>query len=135
MLEYTIQLNIRIYDVNYGGHLGHVELVNMMHEARIHFLKSVGLNEGDDKGNFILMRDLSLRYKNQGYWNDTLEFNIKISTEGVRIIFDYQINNLTKNNECATAQAIMVYINKDLKPLRSNLLMDVINNNVRTKQS
>lgn len=41
--EFKTRLQVRITDINIANHLGHVELIGMMHEARHRFLHSLVL--------------------------------------------------------------------------------------------
>ena len=34
MIEYVEKIKPRISDINYGGHLGHMELLGLLHEVR-----------------------------------------------------------------------------------------------------
>jgi acyl-CoA thioesterase FadM len=117
MLKYDDNLRPRIADINYGGHLGHMELIGLLHEIRMRFLKLYGLNEVDIFGHALIMRELSLTYKNQVYWNDKLNFKVKLSFNGAKIIFDYVVSNLTQNNQTAIVTKKMVLINKKITSL------------------
>ena len=38
LLPFATELEVRVGDVNYGGHLGNDALLGLLHEARIRFL-------------------------------------------------------------------------------------------------
>ena len=111
-LEYTDTIKPRISDINYGGHLGHVELVNLLHEIRVRFLNQYSLKETDIDGHVLIMRSINLTYKNQAFWGNNLEVKMQTRIDGAKIIFDYRIFNSTLGNETAIAEANMVLLNR-----------------------
>ncbi len=112
-LEYTDTIKPRISDINYGGHLGHVELLNLLHEVRVRFLNQYSLEETNIKGHVLIMRSLNLTYKNQVFWGNDLEIKMYTKIDGAKIIFDYRVFNSTLKNETAIAEAAMVLLDKE----------------------
>ena len=47
---HTVELPVRITDINYGQHLGNDRLFALLHEARIQFLSQWGFSEIDAGG-------------------------------------------------------------------------------------
>ena len=69
---FTTEISVRVYDVNFAGHLSNDSILSMVHEARILFLKNWGYSEVDTCGAGIIMFDAALQYKSQGYHGDIL---------------------------------------------------------------
>lgn len=70
--EFEYKTEIKVRDVNYGGHMSNDAVVGLMHEARLAFFGSQGCTEldlGDGKTGTILA-ELGVNYKAQGYMND-----------------------------------------------------------------
>lgn len=114
-LEYTDTIQPRISDINYGGHLGHIELISLLHEIRLRFLNLYSLTEDNLGGNVLLVRNLNITYKNQAYWGNNLEINMQMKISGAKILFNYNIVNLTSKNETADAEIVMVLFSKQHK--------------------
>jgi acyl-CoA thioester hydrolase len=75
---YSTEISVRVYDVNFAGHLSNDSILSMVHEARIRFLKNWGFSEVDTAGAGIIMFDAALQYKSQGYHGDKLLFEVTI---------------------------------------------------------
>ena len=128
-LEYTDTITPRVSDINYGGHLGHVELINLLHEIRVRFLNMYSLKEIDINGHILIIRHLNVTYKNQVFWNNVLAVNMKIAVDGAQIVFNYRIFNTTLNNEAAIAETKMILLNKEKqKPVKLDFFIRMLDN-------
>ena len=72
---FTTQIPVRISDINYGNHLGNDAVLSLVHEARVRFLKEFGYTELDIEGAGIMMADVAIVYKSQGYYGDILSID------------------------------------------------------------
>jgi 4-hydroxybenzoyl-CoA thioesterase len=54
---FITELEIRITDINYGGHLGNDRLLSLVHEARVQWLASHDWTELDVDGIGLIMTD------------------------------------------------------------------------------
>ena len=75
-LSYQFQYKriLQVGDINYGGHLSNDAVVTIAHEARLDFLRELGLSEldlGDGKTG-IIMSDLAVNYLGEGFLFDEL---------------------------------------------------------------
>lgn len=68
--KFSTQIPIRIQDVNYGGHVGNDAILSIMHEARLQFLNSIGCTELDAYGVGMIMSDVAIVYKGEGFRGD-----------------------------------------------------------------
>ena len=73
---FATELNVRISDINYGGHLGHDALISLLHEARVRWLRSLGYTEADIEGSPLVISDLAVIYKAQAFHGDVLTIEI-----------------------------------------------------------
>jgi acyl-CoA thioesterase FadM len=69
---YIATILVRIGDINYGGHLGNDSILSIMHEARMLWLGSKGYTELDAAGPSLIMADVMIAYKNEGFYGDEL---------------------------------------------------------------
>lgn len=73
---FRTELTVRITDINYGGHLGNSNVLALMHEARVRFLKSFGYSEIDVEGFGTIMLDSVVIYKAQAFAGDILRIEV-----------------------------------------------------------
>lgn len=73
-----IEVPVRITDLNYGNHVGNDAVVSILHEARVQWLKRLGLSEMDIGGTAIIMADLAVEYKAEIFYPQLLK--VEIST-------------------------------------------------------
>jgi len=72
--EFTYTLTVQAHHLNYGGHVGHNAIVDMLWEARVNLLHSLGMSEGNlgDGETGIIMGDLVVNFKSEAFLFDTL---------------------------------------------------------------
>jgi acyl-CoA thioesterase FadM len=102
---FKTELTVRITDINYGGHLGNADVLALMHEARVRFLKSFGYSEIDVEGFGTIMLDSAVVYKAQAFAGDVLQIEVAagdFSRIGCDIF--YRITNKTTGTEVALAK-------------------------------
>jgi acyl-CoA thioester hydrolase len=74
------RFEIRIGDINYGGHMGNDKALLLFQDARIRFLESIGFSEkqiGDQAG--IIMSDAHVFFKKEVFLHDILSINIAVA--------------------------------------------------------
>jgi len=74
--NFRTELTVRITDINYGGHLGNSDVLALIHEARVRFLKSFGYSEIDVEGYGTIMLDSVVIYKAQAFAGDVLQIEV-----------------------------------------------------------
>ncbi len=108
---FSMEIVVRITDLNYGGHVGNDRIPAYMQEARVAFLKSLGYSELDLGGVSLIMSDCQVAYKSEGFYGDifTLEitpaefhkygFNLlyRISKQGGQLVAEASSNMLCFN--------------------------------------
>ena len=78
--EFFTSLHVRITDINIANHLGHVELVGMMHEARHQFFQALGFNElwiGADNTGIVII-DLVTNYLSEVFAGECIDIGLQI---------------------------------------------------------
>ena len=91
---FTCHIDVRIYDINYGNHLGHDRLISIVHDARRQFLESLNFTELNIDGVGIIVSDLAVQYLNEAKLGEKLTIKIYI-TELKRKSFElyYHVSN------------------------------------------
>jgi acyl-CoA thioesterase FadM len=109
---FKTEIQIRITDINYGGHLGNDSLLSIIHEARMRFLKQFGYSESNIEGNGIIMIDAGVQYKSEGFYGDELLIEIAVNEfTGIGCDFVYRISNRNTLKEIALAKTGIVFFN------------------------
>ena len=118
----SIQIPVRITDINYGNHVSNNAIVEIVHEARMQFLNQHGFTEMDVAGTSLIMSDLCVEYKNESFYNDLLEIKI-FAGEISRVSFEllYEISTKRKGTTViiALSKTGMVCYNYQIKKVES----------------
>ncbi len=71
--EFSFELEVRVADLNHGGHVGSAEMAAILHDARTHLYKTLGLSEGNI-GNAVgtIIADMVINFKSEAFWGDHL---------------------------------------------------------------
>jgi len=91
---FSTQLPVRISDINYGGHLGNDAVLSMLHEARLRFLHHHGYTELKLAGKGLIMADVAIEYKGEGFHGDLLTIRVaahEFNKYGFDVV--YQVTN------------------------------------------
>ena len=78
MRKEIARIEIRVGDINYGGHMGNDKALLVFHDARILFLKSLGFSENNIGGPGIIMRDAHVTFRKEVFLHDVLLVDVGI---------------------------------------------------------
>jgi acyl-CoA thioesterase FadM len=73
---FRTRIEVRVTDVNYGGHLGNDRVLGLAHEARVRWLASCGMSEKDVGGVGLIMADAALVFRAEAFLGDELEVEL-----------------------------------------------------------
>ena len=73
---FSTRLQIRVTDLNYGGHVGNDSVLSILQEARQQFLQSRGYTELQVEGFGLIMADAMVEYKKEMNHLDQLKIDI-----------------------------------------------------------
>jgi acyl-CoA thioesterase FadM len=124
---YTVELPVRITDLNYAGHVGNDSVLSLVHEARVQFLTHLGM--GGEKGlpgePGLIMRDAAIMYKAEIFYGETVLCRMgvaDVSSYGFDIIFSLSAKSTGKElARVKTGMACFDYENRKLAPLSQSL--------------
>ena len=118
--SFATEIPVRITDLNYGGHLGNDALLGLLHEARVHFLRSLGLeNDYDPVSKLgLIMVDAAVEYKGEAFHGDVLRVQMA-GTDQNKYGFDvvYHVHNQA-SKEIARAKTGMLCFDYNTHKLR-----------------
>jgi acyl-CoA thioester hydrolase len=107
---FSTEIQVRISDINYGGHLGNDSLLSIIHEARLRFLKNYNYSEIDVEGTGIILSDSVIVYKSEGFYGDILTVQVTVddfNRHGCDIF--YKLINKKTGKEVALAKTGIVF--------------------------
>ena len=70
--SFTTSIQVRITDINYGGHVGNDAILSLVHEARMQFLKQLGYTELEFAGVGLIMADAAIEFRNELFYGDVV---------------------------------------------------------------
>ncbi len=102
---FSVDIPIRIGDINPGGHLSWDAMFNILDEAHVRFWNSLNLTEIEGRGISRIMADAGINYKRQAYHGQTLRVEIGIAELTARS-FDlvYRVTDADNGDEIARAK-------------------------------
>lgn len=71
--SFSARIPVRIQDVNYGGHVGNDAVLSILHEARMQYLRHLSCSEMEAEGVSMIMADVAIVYKGEGFHGDIFE--------------------------------------------------------------
>jgi acyl-CoA thioesterase FadM len=108
--EFCTEIQVRIGDINYGGHLGNDTVLSLVHEARFRFLKKHGFTEANIDGVGLIMTDTVIVYKSEGFHGDILTIGVTVDDfTRTGCDFLYKITNRKTGREVARAKTGIVF--------------------------
>lgn len=110
-LVFSTDLQIRIYYINYGNHLGHDSLVSLIHEARVRFFKLHGFTELSVDGDVgIVLTKLTVNYKAEAFYADNIQIDVFIGeVSKVGLDFYYVVKIKETGKEIANSITTAVF--------------------------
>ena len=121
--NFSTELNVRINEINYGGHLGNDSFLFLFQEGRLRYLKQFDCSEltiGENTS--LIMSQAHINFKTQAFWGERLIMFVRITKmDKIHFTFEYQIESAeNKKKVVATGYTDMVgfdYRNKKVKKL------------------
>lgn len=117
---FSTEIDVRISDINYGGHLGNAAVLSVIHEARMRFLKSMGFSETDVSDNCgLIMGDAAIVFKAEAFYGDRLRVDIAVQDMSA-LGFDifYLMTKVPTGEETIRAKTGMVFFDYAAKKVR-----------------
>ena len=102
---YSTDIDIRIGDINYGGHMGNDRYLLLFHEARLRFLRSIGCSEADiGEGVSLIMSEAHINYWGEVGYGDVLTAEVGVEElKSVRFTVTFTLRKKADGAEADTA--------------------------------
>ncbi len=118
--HYRASIPVRVTDLNYGNHLGNDALLSILHEARMQLLGHYGWSELNLAGASMIMADVAIEYKGEGFYGDVLTISLAfddISKYGFDITYHVHNQNGKEVARAKTGMLCFDYQNRKLMTL------------------
>ena len=86
-ISFSTQIQIRVTDLNYGGHVGNDTILSLLQESRQQFLQSRGYAELSVESFGLIMVDAMIEYKKELNHKDIIEIAV-VATDFDKLGFD-----------------------------------------------
>lgn len=87
---FSVDLPVRITDINYGHHVGNDTILGLIHDARFRWLHQHGWTELDIDGTGLIMADAAIRFRGEAGFGDTLRVQLAVesfSDVGLNLVY------------------------------------------------
>lgn len=85
-VHHAVELRVRATDLNYGRHLGHMELIGLVHEARMRLFRDLGVEEFDVDGLGLVVTELQATYLEEAFGGQTLRVETGLVETGRSVV-------------------------------------------------
>lgn len=108
-MAFVASLEVRITDLNYGGHLGNDRILAYAQEARCSLLSGWGATEIDAFGKGMIIADAAIQFKSEGFFPEKIEMYMGVSDiSPVGWDFYYNMVIASRNKTLAIVKTGMV---------------------------
>jgi YbgC/YbaW family acyl-CoA thioester hydrolase len=115
---------VRITDINYGNHLGNDAILSILHEARLQYLHQLGYTELNTAGVSLIMGDVVIVFKGEGFYGDVLRISMQINeltSAGFSIYYQIENQNQKKIAEAKTGMVCFDYTTRKIAKIPAEL--------------
>jgi len=129
---HVAQISVRISDINYGNHVGNDSILSIIHEARMQLLATWGYTELDAGGNSLIMGDVMIAYKGEGFYGDILTvkiYAVEIEERSFDLLYDITTNRQGRETPIAHAKTGMVCF--DYKERKITTIKEALKNRLK----
>lgn len=123
-LWFEYPVTVQPHHTDYAGIVWHGTYVNWMEEARVAYLKTLGLTFADwvKAGVDLPVVDLSLKYRQSLTLGDEAVVKARLAPKaGVRIVWEYEIQNHATGATCLQGTVTLVPVDFDSRKILRQL--------------
>lgn len=73
---FRTEIPLLISHINHGRHLDNAQLLGLVSETRVRFLRSHGYSEMDVEGAGIIVADAALQYRSEAFYGETMAIEL-----------------------------------------------------------
>jgi acyl-CoA thioester hydrolase len=107
---FCTDMEVRIGDINFAGHLSNDAVLVLLHEARIRFLAGYGLTEMDIFGFSTILADVAIVFRSEAFQGEVLRIEVSVTDfNKYGCDYVYRISEKTTGREVARAKTGIVF--------------------------
>ena len=117
---FSVDIPVRISDLNYADHVGNDSFLSIMHDARMLYLMSRGFTEMNVEGFGLIMADAGVEYKAQMKYGDLVTVEVGIddfSTVGFDVYYRLSVKRDGQRKITALGKTGMVLFDFQLQKM------------------
>ncbi len=117
---FSINLTMRITDLNYGAHVGNDTFLSLIHEARQQFLMQYGYKELDFAGYGLILADAAIEYKKELNYGDEIKISVAavdFDKYGFDLYYKVEIVTASQTILAGKAKTVMLCYDYEKKKL------------------
>jgi len=80
--RFVIPYDVRVADVNYGGHVSNAAVLSFFQDARISWLSNIGCSELDLGGCGVILPEAHVLYRKEMFLGDRLQIGVRAEIAG-----------------------------------------------------
>ncbi|SFN21703.1 Acyl-CoA thioesterase FadM [Formivibrio citricus] len=114
---HTVELTVRVTDLNYGNHLGNNALLGLLHEARLQWFRAMGhTDERNLGGAGIILADAAIVFQSEAFLGEELLIELRVG-EVSRAAFDlyYVVKSKKDLRQVARAKTGVVFFDYETR--------------------
>ncbi len=107
---FTVDLHVRISDIDYRNHLSSDAVLKLINEARVRFLDQLGYTEIDIEGVGLVFADAAFVFRSPAFYADLL--TVEVAVDGFNRYgcdFFYKVSNKETGQEVARSKSGIVF--------------------------
>lgn len=113
---YSTQIQVRIGDINFAGHLAHDAILSLVHQIRAEFFFKNGWTEVNVEGKGIVVSDVGIVYKSEAFFPDVLFAKMFVDDISKKSLdFYYQLFHSETKKEVAIAKTGIVFFDYSIR--------------------
>lgn len=115
---FKTSIEIRIGDINYGGHVGNDKFLSIMHEARLQFLNKFGYSEMNIENQSLILADAAIEFKAELFYKDLVDIYVtadNFNKYGFDLYYLIQKQNAEETVVCKAKTAVLCFNYKTRK--------------------
>ncbi|MBL7544269.1 MAG: acyl-CoA thioesterase [Bdellovibrionaceae bacterium] len=115
---FSYQHRVQFYETDTMGVVHHSNYLRFCEEARVAWAHSAGLidYQKPESASHFAVLETRVRHLRPAFFGDSLVVFLQVKLEGIRIFFQYKIQN--KDDVLVLAETTHVPLDKNLKPMR-----------------
>ncbi|MBL8250374.1 MAG: thioesterase family protein [Candidatus Competibacter sp.] len=116
---FSVDLPVRITDINYAGHMGNPVVLALLHEARFQFMAHHGLQELKVEGLGLIITDSAIIYKSEAFAGETLTVAIAVGDfNKYGCDFFYRVTEKRSGRDVAHAKTGIVFFDYERRTVQ-----------------